>query len=237
MATKKGKLISLIGMIAMIIIAIIIFMTCSKNFSFWVRDVTAKPCCTWDDSATILDHSDDIHFEGDFDRVTQKALVTVGGKLYATIVEKGMLDKSYDFMCGKDTLLSFKFYNAADGELGNKNTSTAYAVYNDQGEIYQYIQEATADLPDGTNEYVFLFYDADKQPFPYYYFDERDFTLREMSDGNVLLKATGDFSSITNIYNINVNITETDMVDMASIELAFIRLKESLKAKQNALSR
>lgn len=232
---KKSKYASIGGIIVTVIIALLAFFFYSTNFSFWLKDVTSKSKHTKEEAVSVLEAAQDIHFKGDLDRVNNKALITVDNELYANTFEKGVFDIKFSLKCNKDTIFYFKSYDAADGEFGNEESATSFAVYNDKDEIYEYVHEALCTLPDGTREFVYNFYDINKNRLPVY-FSNNTKALHDWSDGHILVETNTNWSGITKIFDIDMTISEPDKVDLVNIFLAFLEIEDDLTSKKNRMT-
>lgn len=174
------------------------------------EDVTLSPSVVY----KRLAEAQEILFKGKMkrDQVHSRSSIWIGEECVGGVLEQGLLDSKHTLVVGKEKLFRFEY---GDLEMEGEITATTFTYYSQDDQIIGYAQETVIKNPDMEEEdYVFLFYDENKNRKPYFLLSGAIWNLG--APGRMLAEVEDDLAfSFSGKYTIKMTIyvNRIDLVD------------------------
>ncbi len=175
----------------------------------------------------IIVEAEELTFTGDGDAMTQKPTVWAGEQQVGKLVDKGIIHRQIQLFAGDELMMYLQSDNT---ELPNTSAGPTYAFFDSQDTCIGYTKETLESLINAPErDYIFTFYDKDKNKKDYYAYDDDEGWKIYDQAGKVLLEGYYDYNHRNSEYAIRV-ITYDNQVDQEDKLLVYFVLLQNVSS-------
>ncbi|WKY47394.1 hypothetical protein Q5O24_13715 [Eubacteriaceae bacterium ES3] len=205
------------GILTLLVVTVaIVILLLVDNTAFGQYDSGLAMEMTQEQALAAMEDASVLLFRGDKERTNHRPEIYANGQLAGRFVETGFLDVKYAVEVDDSEIFHWEYWYE---DVGEGIAATSYICYNGDGTVLGYAEETVIEFIDGSIEYEYLFYDADKNAKDYF-MDETSLTIYSM-DGKRLVET--DTAVESENYDIHINTLENAQVDLQDKVLMLVQ--------------
>lgn len=225
---KRQKYIKRIGVIVIILVVLGIIIYFVQHFLEHSKYTSGKIDMTSEEAYQTMETAEQILIKGDFDDWTQKPSIWVDNHYLGNLVEKGIINWRVKLLAGEEEMFRIRY---DDIDLDEGVTGNTYGYFDSDDQAIGYAEETLEPLKDGTKDYVYLFYDQNKNKKAYYYYGKDGWNIYN-ANGDLIVQGTYDYKAITSEYEITIT-SYNQSVDLKDKMIIYVQLSFYLQSNYN----